>query len=542
MKTRSVTFSAEGTKKLDSILKRKNYPAWMAFKHHRTHENKRLDFEKHQYLKQLYLDEAAYIAIMKCVQSAVSEYLHNRAQARAIQGRSIFYVLPTDRLVYRVVRNRIDKEIMFTPILQAFSGLAEEKTKVMYRQAQSMSMKQFGMGTIAFVPSNSEPAFAEFKADEIIVDEQDECDPENLVKAWERLGHSEYRMQVRVGNPTIDMPGTIAEEYNATDRKQWNTKCQHCGYWDVFDWFKNVVREIEAGRYMIRDEAWNWEDSRDINIICAKCGKPKDRYADGKWIKTAESIKSGYHINQMFAGTYFIKEILERFMEGITNPTKMQRFYNASLGLPFTDKGARIDEDMLNACLGEMLNGQKSTAGVGIMGVDVNDTLNVTIGRLLPDMSVLVTYILEMPQSVNDLLVLAIEHDVRFIVLDGLPEQYFVRKIKSKFTGRGRAAFACFYTTPKDDIVDKRRNVTVDRTASLDEVKSIISLKNMIFPIDAATVPDFYNQVTVSVRVFDPKMGKFGAFVWREGNRDDHFFHSLNYLVLAAKIAKRYSR
>ena len=107
---------------------------------------------------------------------------------------------------------------------------------------------------------------------------------------------------------------------------------------------------------------------------------------------------------------------------------------------------------------------------------------------------------------------------------------------------RGRAAFACFYTTPKDDIVDKRRNVTVDRTASLDEVKSIISLKNMIFPIDAATVPDFYNQVTVSVRVFDPKMGKFGAFVWREGNRDDHFFHSLNYLVLAAKIAKRYSR
>lgn len=546
MSKRSAKFSgAEGIKRLDVLLKQRNYPAWLAFKHHRTHENLRLDFLHHQYMKQIYLDESPFIVVMKCVQSAVSEYLHNRAQGRAIEGRSVFYVLPTDRLVYRVVRNRIDKEIMFTPILRAFSGMADEKIQSQYRQAQSMSMKQFGMGTIAFVPSNSEPAFAEFKADEIIVDEQDECDPDNLVKAWERLGHSKYRMQVRVGNPTVDMPGTIADEYNQTDKKEWQTKCKHCGTWDVYDWYKHVVKEIDAGRYMVRDEKWDWEDSRDISIICSKCGKSRDRFSPGKWIATATSPRSGYHINQLFSGMYTIREILDRFMEGITNPTKMQRFENASLGNPFAGKGARIDEDMLNACRGEYVNGRISTAGIGIMGVDVNDTLNVITGRLLPDMTILVTHIEEMPQSLQELIGRAVENDVRIIVLDGLPEQYFVRQVKSQFVGsrkKQRAAFACFYTTPKDDIVDKRRNVTVDRTASLDEVKSIINTRNIILPVDAAAIPNFYNQMTASVRIFDPKVGKFGAFVWREGSRDDHFFHGINYLVLAAKIAKRYSR
>jgi hypothetical protein len=537
MQASSRHFSAEKLRRIDAVLKKKNYPAWVALKHHRTHENKSLDFISRPYLKQIYLDQATYMAIMKCTQSRVSEYLHNRAIAKAITGQSIFYVLPTDRLVYRVVRNRIDREVNYTRLYQAFARSAEGGRSS--RQASSMSMKQFGMGTIAFVPSNSSPAFAEYKADEAITDEVDECDPENLVKAWERLGDSEYRTQIKVGNPTVDLPGTISDEYNQTDRKQWNVPCPHCRNEAPFDWFTQVVREVDKQVYVIRDEDWDWENGRDINVICTKCEKPLFRWADGHWIPRAKSERSGYHIDHMFSGKFTIVELLDRFIGGLTNPTKMQRFWNGSLGLPFMDKGAKITTDMLNDCLGEHLSRQKSTVGIGIMGVDVNDTLNVIVGRLLPDMNILVTEIQEMPQSVEALIALALDHGVRVIVLDGLPEQYFVRKVKAKYSAKGYAAFACFYQQPKDDTVDRKRNITVDRTSTLDEVRSIIARKAMRLPADAPAIPDFYDQVTAAVRVWDPHHGKHGAFVWREGTKKDHYHHALNYLVLAAKIVKR---
>jgi len=521
--------------RISAWLKSKHYPAWVAFRHHRTRDNKSLDFKNHQYLKQIYLDESAYIAIMKGTQSAVSEWLHCRAISKAIMGRKMFYVLPTDRLVYRVVRNRIDMEVNFTRLYQGFAQATEAGLKETYRQASSMSLKQFGLGTIAFVPSNSSPAFTEYAADEVIIDELDECDPDNLIMAWERLGASEYRMQVKVGNPTIKVDGSIADEYDQTDRKRWLVPCPSCGKETELDWFKHVVREVDEKVYVIRDKSWDWENDRDIKIICDSCGKPIDRRAPGRWQEQNKSIKSGYQISQLFASEFTIVELVDRFNKGLLNESKLQRFYNGTLGKPYTSPGSRITEELLNSCLGEHLNGQHIKVGVGIMGADVNDTVNVVVGRLLPDRTVMVTYIAEIEKDETALLSLAQAHDVKIMVLDALPEGYFVKKIKSAFRG----AFACYYAGHKEDHVDKTKNIDVDRTMSLDEVRGMFASKSFSLPKDAGGIPEFYPQMTAAQRVFDPKMGKIGAYVWREGSKPDHYHHTVNYLVLAAKIVVR---
>jgi hypothetical protein len=519
--------------KFDILLKQNNFKLWLALKHHRTHKNKKLDFTKNPFQKAIYLDESPHQVDKKSTQAGVTEKNNIEALAFAIKGLSVFYVLPTDKLVSRFVRNRMDKSIsntLYYKELERKTRLLDERKKI-----DSMFLKDLGKGTIAFVGSNSSAGFTEFPADVYIIDELDECNQENIQMGYERLSNSEYRYTRKVGNPTIPDFG-IDYEYNLSDKKHWFIKCDICGHWFTPDFFENIVRQVDENDFIIRDPNYEIGSEKDINLICSneKCGRPVHRFKDGEWVKEKEIDISGRYINKLFSANTTIKEIVERFEKGLINPTIMQRFYNGDLGLAYIGKGAKITEDIINDCIRHYKE-KSFSKNPCFVGVDVGSILNVIIAEEYQN-SLMITAILELT-SEEQILDLFKCYNIKVMVIDSRPEYRMVRRLKARLN----QIWSCDYLTDneKDSIDDKSRIYKTDRTTSMDAVKEGLQLENIILPENAKNNKAFISQVTAPVRVFkenknDPT--KEGRFIWMEGHKQDHFFHSLVYVIIARKL------
>lgn len=519
-----------------------NYPElWVAINHHKNHKGKMLTFHGRHYLKDIYADRSQSIVVKKGSQCGVSEYLIIRAICAAAAGRGVFYVLPTSVLQGRFVKNRFDKSIEYTPY---YRGLISDGNQ--HKQAESVSLKHFVNGTIAFVGSNASSAFTEFPADDIIIDELDQCNQENLPMAESRLSNSIRPTRIKVANPTLENYG-IDAEWMKSDQKRWFIQCSSCNKWIHPDFYNHVIRPgEEPGEYVIRDEEWEPGLSRDIYPICEHCKKPFERFAPGEWRagNTASEI-SGYHISKMFSTNVSLRDLVSNFEEGLVNDTKMQVFCNYDLGIAYTSKGAKIDYSMLDECVGDFAFLDSVPEGRCFMGIDVGHRMHVTIGQKIDDRKIKLVYAGTV-ENEEDVFELARKYKADLGVIDALPETRMSKKICSRL----KYFFMIYYTATKSMQVDaKKKIITVDRTVCLDEVKEKILLREYMFPRNirqmapmvlqnGIEVSEFYQNMTSSTRLFDSKKEKYD---WVH-SEPDHYFHSLNYMTIASKIAAQLTR
>lgn len=497
---------------------------WMASLHHRTHRNKPLTFKDKPYLMQLYLEkECPYIVVKKSTQCGVSEWLTVCAFVKSMNGRSIFYVLPTYGLAGRFVRNRIDRTLLYTKIYQA---IIRQRTQ--RNQSESLFLKHIGPGSVAFVGSNTPNVFTEYPADDLIIDELDYCHQGNIEMGWERLSASEDKRQIRISNPTVEGFG-IDEEYESTSCFEWHIK-HDCGTWVKPDFFQHIVRKVDENKYLLRDEEFKWEDRRDIHIICPTCGKPVNKKGRGEWVPVYPGrAKHGYHISKLFSTNVTTKEIVDRFNKGLVNDTAMQRFYNADLGVAFTASGAKISDAMLDDCREDYVMRPPKGKAVCIMGIDVGKVLHVRISELNRDGRMKALYI-GRADNYEDIEYLYNTFQVRVGVIDAMPETRLAKRTVASLKGM----FMCYYGNVKKDSVDiQNKIVTVERTQALDNVKEAVLLKNIVLPSNARSIPEYYDHMTASTRAYDEAKQ---AYYWTEGAKDDHLFHAEAYGIIARKL------
>ncbi len=514
----------------------KHHPDYyLGLLHHRTHQGKPLTFTDHEYLRAIFLDRSAQKVIMKSTQCGITEWLITEAISKAgLLKRSVFYVLPTHPLKTRFVTNRWDKSVSYTRLYQRMSQVSMEKRLGGY--GESMSLKQLNGGTVAFVSSQSRASFTEYPADDVIIDEVDECDKDNIEMADDRLAHSADPTSTKVGNPTIQGLG-IHEAFAESDQKYWFIKCPHCGRRQVMDWFTHVVRKIDEATFALRDLDWQWGDKRDIHVMCEKCEKALDRYARGIWMPTAKSDISGYQISRLFSSRATIKSMVTRFDRGLTNAEVMTLFWNAVLGLGFDAPGAKITRELLQDATGTHGRGVPRKGARCVMGVDVGTMLHVTIGQLferpgeVPGINVVyIGTVMEIEE------VYELYRDYHCIVgvMDAQPEMRMAKKFARRFPG----AFRCFYANVKNDNSDDdKKTLTVERTSALDGAKEALMVGGAVLPADAESIPGFYDQMTAATRVREEKPSGEIVYVWREGNKPDHYHHGFTYMCLARNLA-----
>jgi hypothetical protein len=487
-----------------------------------------MTFHDHPYQKAIFADEAKERVVIKSTQNGISEYLVILCLTSAIQGRNVFHVLPTDYIRIRFVQNRINKSISYTDYYRAV--LRESRKDEGSRYAESMSTKHVGTGTVAFVSSRSQSSFSEFPADDVIIDELDECDQDNIIRAPERQSHSRDPKTILVANPSfLDMG--IDREFKNTDQKHWYIKCE-CGHWFTPDWFTHVVRQIEDDRYIIRDPDYDPVGENDIRLICEKCGRPVNRFSQGVWASHEKHYRSGYRITKMFSARVPLRKTMKRFIRGLEDDEEMQRFYNADLGQAYTAKGAKIDDEMLKACSRDYLMPASSEKHC-VAGIDVGKRFHVKISEILPD-DTLRTVLVDSTRDEKRVVEWLFKYNVKCYVIDANPETRIARQIVQSKQG----GFLCFYGGNRRDGIDVLGStVTVYRTSALDNVKSAIMTERVLFPKNVLMLPEFAQHMTASTRVYDEKMnGGEGGYRWVEGSNPDHFFHSSAYELIAHRL------
>ena len=500
----------------------------MALFNHKTHKNKDLTFDKHLYLKQIYMDNSDDICIMKSTQNGLTEFLIVYASAELYQGRSVFYVLPNHELMYRFVSNRWEKSYLYSGFYQSMVKKNDRGT----RRSESKSLKDVGSGVISFAGSQAEAPFAEFPADVVIVDEKDLCDQDHVAMARERLDHSDIRRKIEVANPTITNYG-IHADYKVSDQKSWMIRCSKCGKWIKIDFFQHFVREVDSGIFLLRDTENTLESKEDIRPICNHCDRPFDRFANGEHVpKYKNKKKSGYQISKLYSGTSRVQDIIANFNSGLSNDFKMERFYNADLGLPYVSKGAKITKEMLDEAKQNYTMPQ-SLKKTCIMGVDVGGLLHVRIDEVytavLKEQETRAVFIGEV-RELSDLLNLCKIYNVRAAVIDALPET----RLSKAFSMTLPFAFRCFFGSERKDSVNMRdKIVTVDRTQAIDAVKEAYLLGKTHLPMNADSIKDYYDHMQSATRIFDEKKNKY---VWDEGSADDHYLWAEAYMRIAHKI------
>lgn len=489
--------------------------------YHRTHKNQRIEIKPGSYLEAIYKDKATGLVIIKSTQCGISEYLLCRVIYRSDIGRAVLYVLPTDSLKNQFVSERVNKSVMFSP---QYKQLAKNMDK---RMTESLSMKQFGKGVIVFTGSNSANAFVSYPADDIVVDEYDTCDQVNLEMAPERQAASKDKTTAEVGNPTFPKFG-IDAKIRLSDNKFWKIKCQSCGERITPDYFEHIVDYQGNDIYTIRDQSFDWESDRDILPIC-KCGKPFDRFLPGEWVPTQKSDISGYNISKMFSSTVTMRELVQRHMRGLESPGALQRFYNGDLGRACLTAGTSLTRESVEACIEtglEPWHGESCIAGV-----DVGSVCNIVIGQPYADGKIKIVWAgTSRADEAQDLADILKKFNVRFFVIDAMPETRFSKKVIALMSRRG---LMCHYAGDKSDIAVslEKSQVSANRTMALDAVKEGFTLGNVILPPAVRAVEGFFDQLTNSIRSYDEDKN---AYYWVETG-PDHYFHAFAYLWLAKR-------
>lgn len=504
----------------------RDYPIFFAaLRFHRTHKNKRIDIKNNPWLCDILIDGHPYQVFIKSTQNGITEYILIREIAEASKGRNVFHVLPNDQILQRYVHERVDKTLTNTPHYNRMAN-----------KADNVHMKQIGPGTIAYVASGSASQFTEFPADTAIIDELDRCDQENIVMAKERLSFSDSPRKLYVSNPTIVGFG-IDEEFGETDQLHWHIKCE-CGATTHPDFFKHIVREIDAGSFAVIDP--DWSPGYDAHMICDKCGRKWQKSQGGLWIPhNPGALKRGRHLSKLFTARTTIGEIIQNFIDAESDDTKMTRFYNADLGLAYTAPGAKITEAMLDDCIDPTRKqGVRPADGVCVAGIDVGVYFHVFIGHIAAGQAGMTMVDVQAVRTAEEVIDLLVRYRVRCYVIDAMPETRESRRIASRLPG----GFVCYFSKGKNDQIQGNR-ITTDRTQSLDNVKAAVVLQSLRLPVNARSIPDFYAHMTASTRVFDEDANAGeGGYDWKEGSKADHFFLASAYSMMAGRLLVMASR
>ena len=524
-------------RKISAWMEKRNPAYWNAVHYHRTFKNKRFDLAKFPYMEQPLFDDAQVILAKKATQGGWTEMLVAKGLGYAQQGLFVFWVLPTDVIKNRFVRNRFVRSIALTE--EYAKHLRGQEDRVSKDRAHSMSLVHYGKGGLAFIGSNSMSGFGEFPADVGIVDEYDYCDQDNMPMVEERLSNSTHRIRILGGQPTIAGVG-ISKLFKDSTRYFWTMECPACKEWFRPDWFENVVRQVDDNKYEVRDPEWDGLQGPDARMICAKCERPVPRRGPrGYWeAEQPQHPVHGYHFSKLFSTEMTINEILDRFDKGLSNPSIMQRWENGDMGIEHSARGSKIQREDLEACVGGHSQGRVDASCV--VGVDVGAVLHVMIGELTegPVRVRFVGTVQGTADDLSDLRMLCAQYRIVMGVIDEKPETRMARRLAYG----SRRWWMCRYTQGKRDLPDgKAKVISVDRTVQLDAVNEAVMLgkDRLILPADAMNIEGFVEQMTALTRVYDEELyGGEGGYVWA-GDEADHYMHAMGYMLLAKRLVVR---
>ncbi len=370
---------------------------------------------------------------------------------------------------------------------------------------------------------------AGFSVDRVVLDEVDYMDMQVIEKYKGRMGRSEIKEEVYLGNPSHEDFG-IDLIFKQSDQQYWFRRCG-CGAWTCAE--KSFPQCVK-----IRPDGTGY-------IGCDKCGKELPMWSgegSAEWVAEfpdKTSYMEGYMASQLMTPFNDPAEILEDF----TNPPNgnLADVYRLRLGLSYSEREDKLRKsDVLINCKNEVIPTRHN--GPCAMGVDVGKIKHVVIGtRVGNDKYELLRAV--KCTTFNEIHDLAVRYNVKNAVVDMRPYEDEARQFQREERYR---IYLCEYS---DSMIqemifnDNNQTVKVHRTGIFDNSHRVLSKGNIKLPRQCPEIEEFARQCCNCAK-FEEKDKKKGTIVYRyrpTGDGQEHFRSALNYFILAAqnnKIAK----
>lgn len=498
----------------------------------------RFDLPRHPYLAAIYLETARSLTINKAGQMGVSEYgISYVTHACDVRQATSLYIFPTDKNVSDFSSARFGPAIEASDYLSRIvveGGQAGGK-----RGADRITLKRVRDRFLYFrgakvSPEGNAPQLKSIDADVIVLDELDEMDSRALDIARKRLGHSQIAEERLISTPTYHGLG-IHAEWLETDQRLWHVQCAACREWQPLT-LANVVIEFDQ---LDRPVAWHGGPD-DAWCACRKCGQRLNRLGAGRWVATyPDRDRVGYHLSRLFSHYANLRDILKNLQT--TDETKRKETYNQDLGEPYTPKGSKITDTVLDECRREY--GHAPVAGrVLVMGVDVGKVLHGVI-RTMPDAEggTIQCWAGEI-DTWAELGRIMRQFGVAYLVIDALPETTKAREFQAGW--RKGVVWLAYYTSQgatkwtDSSAWDVASGVVnLDRTRTLDEMFSGFYDGLSTLPGDIRRIKDYYSHLKAPIRSLESGAG--GQLVARYVEETaDHFAHAENYCRVAMSAAQ----
>ncbi len=487
--------------------------------------NEPLDFDQHKYLIDIYKDQHPDLIYQKAAQMGLSERLISEAVWVCDRlKKNVLFTTPTSSHLNDFVQGRLEPVFNYSDYLSRITGVlsADEKKDRNLddtRKVQKVGLKQIGSAFLYLRGSQNQQQIISVDADMIILDERDRFLQEHVPYIDKRLLHSTLKWRREASTPTI--PGKfINEAYLASDQRVWMLTCDKCKLEQELDFFFNI-------------------DFDKKTTVCKQCKVPIDRLKMGRWVPLNPKNKEvhGYKISGIYNPRKNVPELINDYEKAkLKGFSAIQQFYNQVLGLPYEAEGQTLSNTDLNNTTRNYLTPYDTTGCFA--GVDVGAKLHVIISKKIEDKTryVWIGTVNNFFGLTDSLEHLMDEFKIQRMVIDAKPETRKVKELIEKFPGK---VIAVYYPTRKFDIQnyflfdDFKYEVYIDRTISLDYLVNEIQNELIELPSNAKHIPEFYEQMTSSIRVteINPRTGQPVAR-WVERG-PDHYFHAANYNRIA---------
>lgn len=487
-------------------------PTLWTIKHQIKNEvGKRIEFEKHKYLYDIYNDLSPLQVILKPPQigATVMNVLKSFWVASKL-NRQIIYTLPAQSDVQDMVGGSINRLIAQNPVLME-----------LVKDHDTIEQKQVGNAMIFYRGTFTAKQAMMVPSGLNIHDEVDASDPAIITQYETRLqAQEDGGWRWYFSHPSLSGHG-VDVYWNQSDKKEWFIKCDGCKVEQFLTWPESISQELRC-------------------YVCKHCKRQisdNDRRS-GEWKATSEGDFSGYHISQLM-----VKEAKD-IIKAYNDPQKdKQYFYNYVLGLPYIGSSDRIEPSVvLRNCVDEVNTQEKRV----IIGADTGKGIHYVLmnadGVFYYDHETEITAKRDPYDAIRDKL----KRFKRSVaVFDQGGDLIGVRKLQEEYPGR---VYLCYYRPDRKtkELVEwgegeKWNEVRVDRnrqmTLLIEQIRDTGRLRLNGTKEEWGEFASHFGNIyreEIAVKETPDKDNRtlYGPqYVWKR-NGPDHFVHALLYALV----------
>lgn len=501
-------------------------------------------------IEPFYSDEIAArkeVVYIKSTQVGASTGLWRWAVMRADQyGERVIYYFPTDNHVTDFGDQRIE------PSIEASDYL---RSRIPQKNIRRKTLKQIGLGDISLRGMQSLNAVQSVDADDVVIDEYDECDPTNISHAERRLSGAVAAGRSpkirRAGRPSIPGYG-IDLEFQESDQRHWVVTCPECGDEQQIEWSSVRWLTREGGNKVQRaghDEYAGIKDVTRAWRACRSCehsleppeGMVVGPIHEGRWQAMVPDAKTaGFHIPRLIVPRTDLEAIVVASRS--TRTGAIQTFHNADLGVAWASEDAKLTDAILDAAAADPdaypdnVTGPDSrylrSAGIDVAGAR---DLNIRVSDHLRDGRRRAVHI-SMPKDFQEVSDIINRLGVNVFVVDSMPERRSAQWLLNQHPGRG---FMVRYDyTPESDTLrydETNQMITVNRTEAIDAMFDSFRLMDNV-PLSVP--PRLWKEQMKSLvrRVVEDSKGRPMYVYERTGGNGDDYAHAEVYDLVAQQM------